>query len=156
MSGGGGEVSTTPPDTPRKGLGTRDTHYSGQTDRQTDRRSCGKVMFLHLSVILFTGGSLSRWSLSGGSLFRVVSVRGVSVRGGLGQEDPIPTAVRLRAGGTHPTGMHSCLSKSLAWKEYLYLPFCNFTYPQKIKSKNLPSLTMTLRLKCHVYEKLPA
>ena len=24
------------------------------------RRSCGKVMFLHLSVILFTGGSLSR------------------------------------------------------------------------------------------------
>ena len=26
--------------------------------------SCGKVMFLHLSVILFTGGSLSRGSLS--------------------------------------------------------------------------------------------
>ena len=24
------------------------------------KRSCGKVMFLHLSVILFTGGSLSR------------------------------------------------------------------------------------------------
>ena len=52
-------------------------------------QSCGKVMFLHLCVILFTGfvegggfcpgGSLSgRGSLSGG-----FSVQGVSVQGGL-------------------------------------------------------------------------
>ena len=32
------------------------------------KRSCGKVMFLHLSMILFTGGSLSRGSLSRGGL----------------------------------------------------------------------------------------
>ena len=36
-------------------------------------------MFLHLSVILFTGGSLSRGSLSRGSLSRGVSVQVVSV-----------------------------------------------------------------------------
>ena len=85
-------------------------------DRQTDRRSCGKVLFLHLFVILFTGESLSRggglcpeeglclgglcsgWFLSRGSLSGVVSVR----------ETPSPSAVLLRA------GMHSRLSKSLA------------------------------------------
>ena len=43
------------------------------------QRSCRKVMFLHLSVILFTGGSLSK----GGSLSREVSVRQVSVQRGL-------------------------------------------------------------------------
>ena len=37
------------------------------------QQSCGKVMFLHLSVILFTGGSLSRgvsvwWTLCPGGL----------------------------------------------------------------------------------------
>ena len=46
--------------------------------------NCGKVMFLHLSVILFIGGSLSRgWegSVQGeGSLFRWVSVQGVSIQ----------------------------------------------------------------------------
>ena len=51
------------------------------------QRSCGKAMFLHLSVILFTGGSLS-----GGSLSREIPF----------------TAVRLREGGTHPIGMYSC------------------------------------------------
>ena len=86
--------------------------------------SCGKVMFLHLSVILFMGGgSLSRGSLSGGlypsgSLSRGVCVRrrplsrGASVQGGgslsidgaLSGKPP----KRLRAAGTHPTGMHSC------------------------------------------------
>ena len=70
------------------------------------QRSCGKVMFLHLSLILFTGGlclgegglcpgggSVQGWSLSGG-----ISVHGVSAR---------ETPVQLRAGGVHPTGMHS-------------------------------------------------
>ena len=42
------------------------------------QRSCGKVMFLHLSVILFT-------------------------RGGGGWQEMATTADR-----THPTGMHSC------------------------------------------------
>ena len=56
------------------------------------KRSSGKVMFLHLSVILFTrvsaqgspypGGSLSRGSLyPGRSLSRGVSVQGVSIQG---------------------------------------------------------------------------
>ena len=52
------------------------------------KRSCGKVMFLHLSVILFTGGSLSRgvsvqeWGYlsSGGGLCPGV---GVSVQVGV-------------------------------------------------------------------------
>ena len=42
------------------------------------KRSCGKVMFLHLSLILFTGGEVyTPW-------------------------------VATAADGTHPTGMHSC------------------------------------------------
>ena len=57
--------------------------------------------------------SLSKRSLSRGILSRGfcpgvldpgrVSVQGVSV-----QEDPPAATVQLRAGGTHPTGMHSC------------------------------------------------
>ena len=50
--------------------------------------SCGKVMFIHLSVILFTG--------------RVSVQEGGSLSG-----RPPPATIRLRAGGTHPTGMHS-------------------------------------------------
>ena len=69
-------------------------------------------MFLHLSVILFTGGvsfqgvclrggSLSRGDLCPGGLCVGGSLsRGVSVR---------ETPVRLCAGVTHPTGMHSCI-----------------------------------------------
>ena len=64
------------------------------------QRSCGKVMFLHLSVILFMcGGDLCPGR---------VSVQGVSVQQGgslSGRQ-----AVQLRAGGTHPTGIHSCCS----------------------------------------------
>ena len=76
------------------------------------KRSCGKVMFLHLSVILFMGGILcpggvSVWQVSvrveGESLSKGWSLsRGVSV-----METPPYSG---RAGGTHPTGMHSCLS----------------------------------------------
>ena len=88
------------------------------------KRSCGKVMFLHLSVILFTRGFLSMGSLStgvsvqGGSLSRGVSVQGLSVQWSVCRRESLsrgslsgrpPTAVRLRAGITHPTGMHSCI-----------------------------------------------
>ena len=73
------------------------------------KRSCGKVMFLHLSVILFTGGSLSRgvsvWgSLSRGSLSEGVSVQGLCLGGSMSRETPLYGG---RAGGMHPTGMHS-------------------------------------------------
>ena len=51
------------------------------------QRSYGKVMFLHLCVILFTGGSLSGGSLSGGSLsggsLSGGSLSGGSLSGGL-------------------------------------------------------------------------
>ena len=68
------------------------------------KRSCGKVMFLHQSVILSTGGG-------GVSVFLHLSVilfKEGSLSGRVYQGDPPP--VRLRAGGTHPTGMHSCSS----------------------------------------------
>ena len=59
-----------------------------------------KVMFLHLSVILFTRG------------------RGLCIEGGGsaskgGGQIPSPsdtTGYGQRTGGTHPTGMHSCSS----------------------------------------------
>ena len=44
----------------------------------------------------------------GGSLSREVSVQGGLCTGGLCQGDP---HVRLCAGSTHPTEMHSCYSK---------------------------------------------
>ena len=49
--------------------------------RTSRKRSCGKVMFLHLFVILFTGGLCPGGSLSRGTLSRGVSVPGVSVQG---------------------------------------------------------------------------
>ena len=50
------------------------------------------------------GGAWSRWgSAPGGAAWS----RGVSAPGGMPGGDP-PTATA--AGGTHPTGMHSCFS----------------------------------------------
>ena len=60
----------------------------------------GKVIFLHLSVILFTGGVSG--PEGGGCL--VPGVGGVWSRGWGGVSGPGATAT----GGTHPTGMHSC------------------------------------------------
>ena len=72
-------------------------------------------MFLHLSVILFTGESLSWGSL-------VCLCHG----------DP---PFDLRAGGTHPTGIHSCFvnisSKEVNYDNYL--SWTNF----KIQDKKL-------------------
>ena len=81
------------------------------------KRSCGKVMFLHVSVILFTGGCLvpgglllggacsGEWGclVPGGG---VPGPRGVPAPGGVLGGTPPQTA--FAAGGTHPTGMHSC------------------------------------------------
>ena len=57
-------------------------------------------MFLQVSVILFTGGGA--WSGGVSAPKRGCLVPGGGVPGG----DPPPTATA--AGGTHPTGMHSC------------------------------------------------
>ena len=73
-------------------------------------------MFLHVSVILSTreGGTLSRggaWSSGGGSgpgppQGLVLGDGGAWSRGGCLVETPLRMATA--AGGTHPTGMHSC------------------------------------------------
>ena len=68
---------------------------------------------MSMLVILFTGRvSVQGVSLYRGSLSRGVSIQGVSVQGVSVQlvsvrETP-PTAVWLCAGGTYPTGIHSC------------------------------------------------
>ena len=88
------------------------------------QRSCGKVMFLHLSVILFMGGG--SLSVPGVSVQGRVSLsRGVSVQGGLcpgrgslSGGGLCPGGVCQR-GGTHPTGMHSCCF-------IVYLTWSNF------------------------------
>ena len=82
----------------------------------------GPVMFLHLSVSLFTGGSQSRGIsvlgdlCPGGSLSGGISVR-ESLSGSLSpgrclsRRPPTtpPHPYGGRVGGTHPTGMHTCL-----------------------------------------------
>ena len=97
------------------------------------QRSLGKVIFLHMSVILFTGGVVSQHALQ---VSRPTPRR--EVEGGLAggvsrpthgevsrptpggsipactEADP-PTATA--AGGTHPTGMHSC-SISVSYFKY--------------------------------------
>ena len=71
---------------------------------------CGKVMFLPLCVILFTGGVSGQEYLSGGCL--------CPWGGGLCRGDPPP--VRLRAGG-----MHSCILVYMV----SYFPFNPCTSP---------------------------
>ena len=61
------------------------------------QRSWGKVIFSQASVILLTGGSAPGGVSSGGSL----------VLGGYAWWRPLPRTATA-AGGTHPTGMHSC------------------------------------------------
>ena len=83
-----------------------------------------KVMFLHVSVILSTGGCLLLGGclLQGGCLVQgVPGPRGVSTPGtvpGPGgvcsgghalRQTPPPGETATAADGTHPTGMHSCL-----------------------------------------------
>ena len=79
----------------------------------------GKVIFLHLFVILFTGGGVPGLGVpgpggcqlrgvpaAGGCLLPGGPAPGGSALGGCLVETPPATA----AGGTHPTGMHSCYS----------------------------------------------
>ena len=62
-------------------------------------------MFLHLCVILFTGGG---WLSS--MHHRGSASRGLSPWGGGVEQSPLSTmGYDQQVGGTHPTGMHSCL-----------------------------------------------
>ena len=78
-------------------------HFGGSlTSCYRPQRSCGKVMFLHLSVILFTGG--------GGPLSMGVSVQGVSVQGILSLGGSLSRGLfsgGSLSGGLCPGGSHS-------------------------------------------------
>ena len=67
----------------------------------------GKVIFLHLFVILFTVGGCS-WGVSGPGGCSRPTPKG-EIEGDQIQPPPTTTA----AVGTHPTGMHSCLTGKL-------------------------------------------
>ena len=74
----------------------------------------GKVMFLHLSVNLFTGGE--------GGLPRRVCIQGGRHVGGVKQNPP-PAELGKKAGGTYPTGMLSCFLYYI-WRSALLLQLC--------------------------------
>ena len=62
------------------------------------QRSCGKVMFLHLSVILSTGGGCLPQCMLGYTPWA---------------DTPISPGQTPPAAGTHPTEMHSCVTRVL-------------------------------------------
>ena len=72
------------------------------------KRSCGKVMFLHLFVILLTGGRCTplgtHTPLDRHPLDRHTPYADTAPPGGSPPRPEMATA----ADGTHPTGMHSC------------------------------------------------
>ena len=78
------------------------------------QRSCGKVMFLHLSVILFTGGMCGQtpngqtpsWADTPGQT-PPLDRHPPQADTPLGRHPPKEMATA--ADGMHPTGMHSCL-----------------------------------------------
>ena len=75
------------------------------------QRSCGKIMFLHLSVILFTGGPDT--PLGRNPLGRQAPGRHPLGRHLPQADTPLgrhPQETTTAADGTHPTGMHSCSS----------------------------------------------
>ena len=83
------------------------------------QRSWGKVMFLHVSVILFTGGGCLSHCMLGYSpgTRHPPQTRHPQSRQPLGADTP-PSAVhagryRQQASGTHPTGMQSCVEIEL-------------------------------------------
>ena len=66
------------------------------------KRSCGKIMFLHVSVILSTGGGV--WQPPS---------RQTPFRADPSPQPDTPPEMATAADGTHPTGIHSC---------YIYFP----------------------------------
>ena len=98
------------------------------------QRSCVKVIFLHLSVILFTGGCAWQGACMTGRVWQGVCVAGgMCARGHVWQwgafhARPPPDTTRYGqwAGGTHPTGMHT--------SDFCFLPWSTF----KLQSDQLP------------------
>ena len=103
------------------------------------------VLFI---VILFLPAATK---LRQGNAFTSVcdSVRGVvSVQGGFCQGDPPP--VQLRAGSTHPTGMHSCyclfIVIRLMGKKWVCHQFCLLFTPSTFNGTNNGHGLQTLRV----------
>ena len=75
------------------------------------QQSCGKVMFLHLSVILFTGECLPQYMLgytppADTPWSDTTPDRHPPLGRHIPSGRPLPAVTA--ADGTHPTGMHSC------------------------------------------------
>ena len=84
-----------------------------------------KVMFLHLSVILFTGGCLSQHAVGGCTPPWADNPTRQTPADPPGRHSPRQTPpsgrhpllrMATEAGGTHPTGMHSCFRISSVFK----------------------------------------
>ena len=98
----------------------------------------GKVMFLHLSVILFGGRGVSQHAVDRGVCITACNGQGLCIPACTGaggvcpgdvwwtppRQTPLPqrrplkrnppsTETATEAGGTHPTGLHSCLESCL-------------------------------------------
>ena len=69
------------------------------------QRSCGKVMFLHVSVILFTGGGV--WQADTPLAGRH-PLPGQSPPWADTPHRQAPPGMATAVDGVHPTGMHSC------------------------------------------------
>ena len=115
------------------------------------KRSCGKVMFLHLSVILFTGeGSLSRWG---------VSVQGSLCPGGLCLGGSLSGKSLSREGGLCPWGL--CLGVSVQGGLCLEGGLCQGDPPHMVTSGQYASywnaflFKIELRLSVHLLIQLP-
>ena len=108
------------------------------------KRSCGKVMFSQVSVFPQGGGGLPDRDPP-------LTVTQPEQRPLSGQRYPLDTdpPVQKQAGGTHPTGMHSCFSSVLL----LSGPFtlleceCEITNCQVSNAFHVTSLTMLMEFK---------
>ena len=83
------------------------------------QRNCGKVMFLHLSVCHSVHRGRHAWGAvrGGGMRGRGVRMGGgmhVDKGGGWGGSVCMVGETAIAAGGTRPTGMHSCFQSSFS------------------------------------------
>ena len=97
--------------------------------------ACGKVMFLHLSVILFRGciPACSGWGRGVHPPPRQTSPPGRHTPPGQTPRSDAPlsnnTGYGQQAGGTHPTGMHSCFWCLIYWCLSVQINFIFYPAP---------------------------
>ena len=104
------------------------------------KRSCGKVMYLHLSVILFTGGkSLSRGVSVGGE----GGVQGISVQGVSDHGDP-PVWWK--------SGRYVSYWNAFLFWNFLIIRSCVFCWPHLVFMYNLRSTSVASLSNHHFWE----